>query len=1149
MPKGPAAAGLSAAVGQWTKFLGRAEAKRLDPSDFARFVPILVSDYYPLPPIVIANLLLKPTKQSSYSLDPRRLQYLTILLNQKLVNPQSVLKVLHRYSTLQAKLQSDHDAAGAGTHEAATVNNNKGGDQGQQVGGGDKKPKRVFWQNSYNDEEVIFLRLSKVITHGQGIKHASDAYEMAANLSKWIALFIDVIGAFSRDTFGTIQNMRTKQDMETSLQAFSLLLVNFLSNQRVISAFNRPDAKGHRKRLAHSIDQLIPYILQNPSTSGIAERLEFSRGQTLAGEESSDTKNDAVAEMHNYMDNMIGLDTWQIPDMPIVNTRAGLYIYINAALVGRPLIDDHSLYTYLHNRYQGDLQTTAIHLILASFDVLANAVFRYEGSKTGHLLKSYVVNKVPLILGNFAASSSPMYPFDAEFCISQALGQVDTNVFPTLSNMFDMSNTSSSFQDSVRQDFCFACQLHGLLSSSAIETLLGEITYQTLPDEGRYVKETLVQACLEDSERAQRLIGELDNMNGNVGAAAQAIVEVIGTLCRNKETMTLKQLCSQLASKPSSLDILLLFDKPYKILHPLCELLDNWGGYDEDQGEYQPVYEEFGSILLLLLAFVHRYSLTPTDLAIRSSDSFVGKLLGRGSLSRPLDELSDQEKSHLNGWIHGLFDSEAGGLGDDLMSSCPPQDFYLLMPTLFDQIVMALSTGCLNDYLLRSGLEYLLDTLLLPSLVPALLFLANNLRTDKQAGQGAVIKILQLILRPNSISNEASTMLTSVLNIVAKPLELSLRFYQRQVPASQEVEPLLRALKENLAVSGRTGGADHSELENWTGTHHNGSGSVGGLYGAIRHTVQTLVQWAQHSPGNGVPTTYTHRQILVALQICGAKRVLSSLLKELKAQTESGNGPVAYDVVTAIICAPDVHNTPVMDDEASASASARAAQGGNENNQPVQLHKRQRRLTLREALKFEAEEFRKIQKSDPLMAETVVRLHRRVEAQMALPPPPPPPPQNHVHHHQLQPELSALGVVAGDGMADSMLNAAAGVQGVSSGDHHQSIDAMSLDAAGMGGLDAGAMDLGGMGDMGMGSMGGMTVNTNTAATSSGAGGAGASAGGAVSAGGNGGSGAGGAGGGGSAGAGGDLSGDDIFSGLGTGDFTTDFASWDTMDLG
>jgi len=169
--------------------------------------------------------------------------------------------------------------------------------------------------------------------------------------------------------------------------------------------------------------------------------------------------------------------------------------------------------------------------------------------------------------------------------------------------------------------------------------------------------------------------------------------------------MSLKQLCSQLASRPLSLDILLLFNNQQRILHPLCEVLDNWGGYDEDQGEYQPVYEEFGSILLLLLAFVYRYGLTPADLSIRSGDSFVGRLLSRGHLCRPLEDLTEQEKSHLSGWIHGLFDTEAGGLGDDLMSTCPPQDFYLLMPTLFQQIVLALSTGNLTEDLLRSGLE------------------------------------------------------------------------------------------------------------------------------------------------------------------------------------------------------------------------------------------------------------------------------------------------------------------------------------------------------------------------------------------------------------------------------------------------------------
>lgn len=362
-------------------------------------------------------------------------------------------------------------------------------------------------------------------------------------------------------------------------------------------------------------------------------------------------------------------------------------------------------------------------MILASFDVLSNATFRNEGMQTTLLLRSFLVNKLPLLLATLSTQLFP--PLTVEYCITEALSQVDTNAFPTFSATFDdSSNSDNMFGDSVRQDFCFACCLHGLILEENLERFVGDAPMQTLPTGGRYTKEVLVQQCLSDPEKPESLIDELERMDGNVGAASQAVADVcllfisllqdihprtdvaqvIGNLCHTKETMSLKTLCSQLARKPSSLDVMLLFNKPATILLPICNLLDCWR-YEEDQGEYQPVYEEFGAILLLVLAITHRYNLSPLEIGCTSSESFVARLLQKGAVSRPLDQLSEVELGHLDGWTRGLFAADGSGLGDELMSSCPPQEFYMLVPTLFQQIVLAGHTHNLSDDLLKGGLE------------------------------------------------------------------------------------------------------------------------------------------------------------------------------------------------------------------------------------------------------------------------------------------------------------------------------------------------------------------------------------------------------------------------------------------------------------
>jgi mediator of RNA polymerase II transcription subunit 5 len=211
-------------------------------------------------------------------------------------------------------------------------------------------------------------------------------------------------------------------------------------------------------------------------------------------------------------------------------------------------------------------------------------------------------------------------------------------------------------------------------------------------------------------------------------------------------------------------------------------------------------------------------------------------------------------------------------------------------------------------------------------------------------------------------------MLNSILNIVAKPLENSLRWLQHNEPTRQDIEPLSKVLKPHLQFS-RTAASDHTELESWAHT------PGGGIAASIRHTIQSLTQWSFNPALNVMPTSYTHRQILAGIRLLGAKRLLTAIIEEVKSQTATGNGALVIDVATALICAPDAD---------SASPSPTSAQlmhilddGASGMPQPLQ-----RRLTLRDALRTCAELAPKTHKTDELHAETVIRLFRRVEALM-----------------------------------------------------------------------------------------------------------------------------------------------------------------------
>lgn len=124
-----------------------------------------------------------------------------------------------------------------------------------------------------------------------------------------------------------------------------------------------------------------------------------------------------------------------------------------------------------------------------------------------------------------------------------------------------------------------------------------------------------------------------------------------------------------------------------------------------------------------------------------------------------------------------------------------------------------------------------------------------------------------------------------------------------------------------------------------------------------------------------MPLSYTHRQLLTTVRLLGAKRTLHALLEELKVQSAAGSASVAIDVATAMICAPDISAPPSVQDHGPLLPL---------DDAPAPVHL-QTRLSLRAALRTEAEGAPKLHKIDAEQAEAVIRLYRRVEAMMAEP--------------------------------------------------------------------------------------------------------------------------------------------------------------------
>ena len=188
---------------------------------------------------------------------------------------------------------------------------------------------------------------------------------------------------------------------------------------------------------------------------------------------------------------------------------------------------------------------------------------------------------------------------------------------------------------------------------------------------------------------------------------------------------------------------------------------------------------------------------------------------------------------------------------------------------------------------------------------------------------------------------------SAVLKIAAESLSHSLAHVQRLNNNKHEktVSGLLEALKPHMTHH-RAKAAAYSELETWAQTPRQGflsalSAMVGGL---MRWNVQSTSAVEMPRPPN-----YSHKLLLQAIEILGAKPVMRTLVDEvLGVQMAGGEVDMVMDNVVTMVVAP------------------LPASGG--------------RLGLRHVLRTQLADVNEMAKTEPEKATVLVRLGRRVEA-------------------------------------------------------------------------------------------------------------------------------------------------------------------------
>lgn len=304
-------------VRKWDLFFQRALAYRASTSLFDKAATQLHSES-PIAGRKIAALLLRPRSAGSKSIDPRVMVYCERLFALRKIDASDILASAIEYSRDRPPRAGDGETA--------------------------SKDDSSRWFNPPELEEVLFDRLHHAFSTGKRPVSSAEALRTIAIISKWMNAMVA-----SHTSESMIQAMagiqQHPQPQSISIRdGLGMLVVSLIENVKILELLRKEQAKGEsihvlsgqnhcthtssdiRKAFVQSLSNFIPFLSQ--TSLNISNRLELSQKEHDFYDKSLTNINGDAGENNGLEVAAIQLDA--VMDLPVMNTRAGLYIFLNS---------------------------------------------------------------------------------------------------------------------------------------------------------------------------------------------------------------------------------------------------------------------------------------------------------------------------------------------------------------------------------------------------------------------------------------------------------------------------------------------------------------------------------------------------------------------------------------------------------------------------------------------------------------------------------------------------------------------------------------------------------------------------------------------------------------------------------------------------